>query len=960
MVILNLYIILSQSKILSGKYLMRIKFVFFIVLFFLSWKGLMSQNLSPAENEQLFSRYKRQLSHSVANGKNFLLVQLTRPLNAKELETLQPARSFSGYHLIVKESSVAGLGNLIKAQVEVSFLWKASDNLIKLIEHPVGQTLTIRLVYESHLIQLPALLKHLQGYKIDEQNALITAMVKDTAVLSILEQECVLFADLIPIAREEVAVNGADLSTNDIYAVHQFYPHLNGNGITVSVKEGLFDKDDIDLAGNVSSTSGSTASVTSHATTMSTLILGRGNTFMKGLGVAPVAKLTSSNFSNLLPDDLRQLSASNISVQNHSYGTDIDNIYGIDAVAYDKQLYESDTLVHVFSAGNKGISAPSSGTYQNMANTANLTGDFKQAKNVLVVGGINRENIVEALSSKGPAYDGRVKPELVAMGEDGTSGAAALTTGTVALLQQQYKIQTKKQPPSALIRSILVNSAEDIGIPGLDYTSGFGRLNALQAVQTMAEQRFVVKSVAEGLDYSFPLRIPSGQRDLKISLAWNDPPAMINSVQSIVNHLDLVLQTPTGETILPWVLNNYPNADSLALPAVRKRDELNNLQQITLSEIPPGTYLLKIHGRKVDRQEQTFAVSWQFKSAGTFNWTYPLNNDALFAGEDNYIRWTSTFGELTGKLSVSYNEGLSWNLIDNNIALKLGFYKWLVSNRFTRTSLKMEVNGNTYISPNFIISKAPALSVGYNCTTKIMLHWNPEPLATGYTVYNLKNHSMQPLSQTTDTLIEIPKTSITSSYFAVAANGKGFTGLRSYTIDYSAQGTLCYIRSFIGSTGPAAITLDLSLGSTYNLRKISWEKQTAAGQFTTLAQTDIMSGQLIYALEDNHPLTGIQFYRVTFLTTDGFKIQSDLLPVNFLKEAEFVFYPNPVLDYLSILSGDFLPYDLIIYNLIGQKVWADKGNEQNQFNLTSLTAGFYFGIIYRDGKALQKIKIIKK
>ena len=58
------------------------------------------------------------------------------------------------------------------------------------------------------------------------------------------------------------------------------------------------------------------------------------------------------------------------------------------------------------------------------------------AKNILTVGATDSFSIVAALSSKGPAHDGRVKPELVAFGEDGSSGAAALVSGTSLLLQQ--------------------------------------------------------------------------------------------------------------------------------------------------------------------------------------------------------------------------------------------------------------------------------------------------------------------------------------------------------------------------------------------------------------------------------------------------------------------------------------------------------------------------------------------
>ncbi len=69
------------------------------------------------------------------------------------------------------------------------------------------------------------------------------------------------------------------------------------------------------------------------------------------------------------------------------------------------------------------------------------------SKNTLSVGAVDSQGKVSPLSSRGPAYDGRIKPELVAYGEGGTSEAAALVSGVSLLLQQAYREQQNHLPP---------------------------------------------------------------------------------------------------------------------------------------------------------------------------------------------------------------------------------------------------------------------------------------------------------------------------------------------------------------------------------------------------------------------------------------------------------------------------------------------------------------------------------
>src|SRR6185436_13409617 len=121
--------------------------------------------------------------------------------------------------------------------------------------------------------------------------------------ITLLADENILFIDLkLNIPKEETVVNDYDNSVNDINLFFTKYPAINGDGLTGSVKENLFDTTDIDFQGRYKPTTLGSKEMTSHATTMATLIGGGGNLFYTGKGIAWGCNLSSSDFSVLLPD----------------------------------------------------------------------------------------------------------------------------------------------------------------------------------------------------------------------------------------------------------------------------------------------------------------------------------------------------------------------------------------------------------------------------------------------------------------------------------------------------------------------------------------------------------------------------------------------------------------------------------------------------------------------------------
>ena len=424
-----------------------------------------------------------------------------------------------------------------------------------------------------------------------EQNLLSAiCTIKQIKNLFLNEDEVIGIDVLLSKPKEELGVPGFDLSANKINLVHNQYPFINGQGKHVSVKEDFYDTTDIDIKGRHEYSSSASTSITNHANFMATIIAGAGNSIYYARGVAREAILSSSSFEQVLPDADSNYLHRNITVQNHSYGTDLENNYGLSAVAFDKSAQNNQGLLHVFSSGNSGNKTSTSGNYTGIAGFANLTGNFKMAKNILVVGAVDSFGNVAPLSSSGPAYDGRIKPELVAFQKNGTSEAAALVSGTALLLQQYYSnLHPQNILPSALAKAILINAADDIEAPGPDFKTGYGNLNALKAMSLLRDNNIFSGNIRQDSTQTFSISIPNNIALLKVTLAWNDTAASPMANKALVNDVDLQVTLPANNlSWLPWVLNTSANIDSLNKFAVRKKDSLNNVEQVTIENPLPG------------------------------------------------------------------------------------------------------------------------------------------------------------------------------------------------------------------------------------------------------------------------------------------------------------------------------------------------------------------------------------
>lgn len=401
-----------------------------------------------------------------------------------------------------------------------------------------------------------------------------------------------------------------------------------------------------------------------HATHVAGTIIGRGLANPDAEGMATNAQIYNYNWNNdtfEMANISKEIAASNHSYvvargwyfdgnNYHWYGNteiaqDEDYLFG----KYDNLCAEWDEVVYntnlpiIVAAGNdRNDYAPPPGTphshngegvfYDAHFDDGYMEGGYDTipqrscAKNIISVGAVDNTSkssksinfIMTNFSSWGPTDDGRIKPDIVAKGTEilscnsipdneyitksGTSMSAAVVSGTVALLSEQYKKLFKTNPSASLLKGLLIHtatSANDNNAP--DYSYGWGLMNARAAADFLYASKTALNPIIiEGELYSSTityLRKANISIPISVTLSWTDPPGVPNTngiddpTPALVNNLDLSIIGADGKIYYPWTLNpKNPSA-----PASNKYvNNADNVERIDISNPNEGYYTIKI------------------------------------------------------------------------------------------------------------------------------------------------------------------------------------------------------------------------------------------------------------------------------------------------------------------------------------------------------------------------------
>ena len=309
-----------------------------------------------------------------------------------------------------------------------------------------------------------------------------------------------------------------------------------------------------------------------------------------GLGIAPKANIL--NIPLLLPsyaasnatsyDDTISSTGVNgvrATISNNSWGVVPTNMNVYDSMAAEFDGYARDSsmaasidpLLLVFSAGNSGPSAMSL-TRPKVAKNIIAVGNSENLRTEFGFSGADNIDDLNDTSSRGPAADGRIKPDVTAPGSFitgsragscsgvtlcfdavhaysvGTSHAAPQVAGAAALFTQFWRDTNAGQTPSpALIKAAIINSAQDMNgihtstaIPNGD--EGWGRLNMKQMFTpgfpvSYVDNTALLSSPGNSVIYNGTVLDPT--KPIRVTLVWTDPPAV--SDPALVNDLDLTV-----------------------------------------------------------------------------------------------------------------------------------------------------------------------------------------------------------------------------------------------------------------------------------------------------------------------------------------------------------------------------------------------------------------------------------
>ena len=529
-------------------------------------------------------------------------------------------------------------------------------------------------------------------------------------------------------------------------------------------------------------------------------------------GMAPQATILAQVFGGVFKNAAQYVVQYGMSITNNSYGAisgecDYSGTYDLYSTVLDQQAFQLPTLLHVFATGNDGpanLQCAGGGYHR-------VLGGYQSSKNVLTVAWGDKNMKVSPASSWGPVADGRLKPEITATGSEvrspsanntyltdwGSSMASPAVAGGAALLTEKYKQLNGTLPPAGLLKTVLMNGAQDIESPGPDYKSGFGWMNLKRSVEMIKNNRHLSSSVVQGATNQHAITVPGGMAQLKVMLYWHDPAAAVFTNKALVNNLDLELIDPSLNTMLPWVLDS----GNVTAPAIRGIDRVNNVEQVTIASPTAGNYIIRVKGTAINMNpQQEYFIVYDFMPA-TLQITYPSVNEPVLPGEGILINWDAWDNSPnTFTLEYSVDGGTVWQTISSAIPAERRNYEWTVP--FVPVSsilLRVTRNGTgmSSASQRVPVMVQPVVTLSsVQCRTYAAFQWVPVNFATAYDVLMKRGTDMVRIASTTATSYVVSGLHPDSTYwFSVAPTADGFTGRRSVAesrqpTDGSCTGTI--------------------------------------------------------------------------------------------------------------------------------------------------------------------------
>ncbi|MBK6930189.1 MAG: S8 family serine peptidase [Saprospirales bacterium] len=596
------------------------------------------------------------------------------------------------------------------------------------------------------------------------QNGILQVRLHENQIAAAAALPFVRHLELLPPPSQPDDVGGRSLHRSNLLDVdHPLGRKFNGEGVAVMVRDDGPLGPHIDFQGRNTDVFGAndTANGT-HGDGVGGVMSGAGNLNPVMKGMAAGATMFTIRYQADFQDNTMDLHLQQgVTITNSSYSNGCNVGYTTITQTIEQQLLDNPTLMHVFSAGNANGSDCGYGAGDQWGN---ITGGHKMAKNAIATANLHADGALEESSSRGPAHDGRLKPDISAHGQNqnstdhnntyqvfgGTSAAAPGIAGCLAQLTQAYKeLHSGQQPDAALLKVALLNTANEMGNVGPDYKFGWGHVNNWRAYQLLANNRYLTGSVEQGMQSTHTIQIPAGTRQAKIMVYWVERPADENAARALINDLDLTVTAPGGTVNLPWRLDPTPDPILLDTPAGKGRDSLNNMEQVTIDNPAAGMYTVNVNGFEVPFGPQAYYLAWEFYNDDV-KLTYPAGGEGLVPGEVCRIQWDA-YGTATNfTLRYSTDNAQTFLPITTTPGANRMF-DWTVPNQVNGRIKVLIIRGSKRDTTDFALTIAPVpadLKIDKVCPDSMTVSWTAINDTLQYDVYTLGQKYMEIVGST--------------------------------------------------------------------------------------------------------------------------------------------------------------------------------------------------------------------
>ena len=579
---------------------------------------------------------------------------------------------------------------------------------------------------------------------------------------------------------------------------------LDGSGVAVLVRDDGRIGPHIDYAGRLFQDSCFGAELPgNHGDMVAGILAGDNNLDPYVQGMAPAATIFTMDYNaDFMGPTMGLINDRGVVITNSSYSDGCNTGNTMRTQRVDAQIFDNPHLMHVFSAGNAGTNDCGYGAGPFWGN---ITGGHKAGKNSIATANLASNYVLEQSSSRGPVWDGRLKPDISAHGANqlstypnhtisnggGTSAAAPGIAGVMAQLYQLYRsMHNGQNPESALIKGALLVTATDQGVPGPDFSHGWGHVNAYAAGELLRQGRYERVELAPGEIKEWQIQVPDGLSEGRIMVYWADPPAIPQAARALVNDLELrVIDAASNQTLLPLVLDHTPDPFKLAQPAVPGEDHLNNMEQVRIASPTAGSYTVRLEGSDLPFGNGVAFVYYEWRR-DSVHLAYPLGGERVEPATTLPIYWESEKTGSSWSIDLSLDSGATWLPLAQDLSPALRSTQVTLPDTFSHKAyIRLTRDGvfHSHTAPIQIFRRPTGIKVTKACPDSIHIQWTAVPESEHYDIHILGAKRMAVAGTSDTSTFAIPTWNpLADNWFAVSARGpEGVTSERSRSVRHS-------------------------------------------------------------------------------------------------------------------------------------------------------------------------------